>query len=250
MSAVPLTVDHVVIQAGKRQVFGPPFAHGPLSAMEIKFPHAEPRFPFSSRLVGVHASVACCTGCNGGVHDRGLIVLNEHLGGGWSGIWVRTTQRIEGPYPRWQRMLLAGGVIHDHGSTEVVDHGWMEISRGGEEPHHPPPPLPVSSADVPAELTTSLSTRSLDGTWVEFSDVVVDAAERFEPSTDGGTDRLPYTEIMFHDQAGVRSVAYLFQQQRDEVNAETRITTLRGFVHAEAPGRYVLLTDKPEDIEL
>jgi hypothetical protein len=248
-SPVPLIIDHVVMSAGSRPVFGPPFAHGPLTAMEAKVPLFERRFPFSSRLAGVHVSVACCTGCDGGVHDRGLVVLNDHLGGGWSGIWVKTAQRIEGPYPRWQRMLFAGGVIQDHGSTEVVDHGWMEISKDDEEPHHPPPPLSISTVDVPAERTTSLRSRSLDGSWVEFSDVLVEAAEPVEPPADREAGRLPYTQITFQDQSGARSVAYVFQEQRSAMEAGTRIASLRGFIHAEAPGEYVLLTDKPEDIQ-
>lgn len=250
MSAVPVTIDHVVLRAAERPAIGPSFAHGPLTALELKVPHFDQRFPFSSRFTGVHVSVACCTGCNGGVHDRGLVVLNDHLGGGWSGIWVRTPQRIEGPYPRWQRMVFAGGVIHDHGSTEVVDIGWMEISRGDEEAHYPPPPLPISAADIPAEGTTSLRSRGLDGSWVELSDLVVEDTERVEPEAERGSGRLPYTAVRFKDGSGTRSVAYLFQSQRDAVEAGTRIARLRGFIHAEVPGEYVLLTDKPEDIDL
>jgi hypothetical protein len=251
MASVPLVIDHVILSDGNQAVFGPPFAHGLISPMEIKVPNFERRFPFTSRLVGVHVSVMCCTGCDGGVHDRGLVVLNDHLGGGWSGIWVKTPQRIEGPYPRWQRMVFAGGVINDHGSTEVVDHGWMEIAKGNEAAHHSPSPLPVATVDIPAEHTTTLRARSLDGSWVEFASLVVETAERVEPGTDSRTERrLPYTEIVFSDDSGGRSIAYLYQEQREDVRAGTRIDALRGFVHAELPGQYVLVSDKPEDLKL
>ena len=68
----------------------PTFLHGPLTPVELKVPHLAPRFPFASTLVDRHVSVMCCTGCNGGVHDRDLVVVNSHVGGGWTGVWVQT----------------------------------------------------------------------------------------------------------------------------------------------------------------
>lgn len=100
-------------------------------------------FPYASTLIDKHVTVMCCTGCNGGVRGRGFVVLNNHSGGGWSSIWVKTRQSIAVPYPRWQRIMFAGGVVSEmNGSTTVVDHGWMIIKKVDEPAHHAPPPLP------------------------------------------------------------------------------------------------------------
>lgn len=62
----------------------PKFIHGIKDLTELKALQLDHQFPFASRLAGVHVSVACCTGCNGGVHDRNLVVLNHHIGGPWT----------------------------------------------------------------------------------------------------------------------------------------------------------------------
>ena len=192
------------------------------------------RSPYCSRvpLSGVHVSVACCTGCNGGVHDRGLVVLNNHTGGGWSGIWVQTAIDLPEDYARWQKIVFLGGVLRD------------------EDSHGPPPPTHITAALVPASGTETLLARSLDGCWVEFSDVVVVAARQVDPAErkhDRGT-RLPRMEIQFTDGSGTTAVAWLYQPSALKLQPGDRVATLRGFVHAESPGRYVLLGDKEEDL--
>ncbi len=89
MAPMPLTIDEVVIDdykgadgKGLGRIISPRFVHGVVTPMELKVPHFEGGFPYTSKLVGVHASVTCCTGCNGGIHDRSLVVLNNHTGGG------------------------------------------------------------------------------------------------------------------------------------------------------------------------
>jgi hypothetical protein len=257
MTDPKLTIDRVIITDFKskerkkaREAISPRFIRNVYSAMELKVPHFSETFPYSSSLVGLHVSVECCTGCNGGIHDRNLVVLNHHLGGGWSGIWVQTGKTIEAPYPRWQKVLCAGGVIAElNGSMTVVDEGWMEIYKQNEIPHHPPPPpLPIETVDLPAEQTASLICKGLDGAWVQFQDITIegavfiDAQERIR-----GAVNLPRTEILLRDHSEGRSKACLYQASGHKVTAGQQ---LRGFVHAEEPGVYVLLSDKEEDIVL
>jgi hypothetical protein len=229
---------------------GPPFVHGPLSATELKVPFFEPDFPFTSTLVGNHVSVMCCTGCNGGVHDRGLVVVNTHTGGGWSGIWVQTDREIEGPYPRWQRVLFAGGVLEeDEGSLVVRDHGWMRIVKQDEPAHHAPAPLPIQTVDLPRDRTESLTAKSLDGAWLEFRDVTVEEVEYVSTRTHGKTPSLPFWRVFFTDDSGVWSEGRLYQDDL-ELSPGHRLDELRGFGHAEESGRYVVLSDKSEDVVL
>jgi hypothetical protein len=156
-TALPLTTDQITIRnfrsglsTRSRDVISPKFIQNVHEAMELKVPYFGKTFPYASDLVGLHVSVACCTGCNGGIHDRNLVVLNHHIGGAWSGIWVQTGKTIEAPYPRWQKVLCAGGVVAElNGSMTVMDKGWMEIHKQDEIPHHAPPPLPIETADLP-----------------------------------------------------------------------------------------------------
>ena len=259
MTDQKLTIDRVTITNFKskegikaREAISPRFIQNVYSAMDLKVPHFSETFPYSSNLVGLHVSVECCTGCNGGIHDRNLVVLNHHLGGSWSGIWVQTGKTIEAPYPRWQKVLCAGGVVSElNGSMTIVDEGWMEIYKQSEIPHHPPPPLPIETVDLPAEHTASLICKGLDGAWVQFQDVTIeeavfiDAQERVR-----GAVNLPRTEILFRDQSGGRSKACLYQPLGHKVTSGQQLQQLRGFVHAEEPGVYVLLSDKEEDIVL
>lgn len=252
-----LTIDRVIITDFKsqerkrgRRAVSPRFISNVQSAMELKVPHFSETFPYGSNLVGLHVSVECCTGCNGGIHDRNLVVLNHHLGGGWSGIWVQTGKTIEAPYLRWQKVLCAGGMITElNGSMTIVDQGWMEIYKQNEIPHHPPPPLPIEAMDLPSEHTASLICKSLDGAWVQFQDITVeqavfiDAQERVP-----GAVNLARTEILFRDQSQGISKACLYQPSGHTVSTGQQLTQLRGFVHAEEPGVYVLLSDKEEDI--
>ena len=67
------------------QITTPRFIHGVKDPTELRALQLEGLFPFASRLIGVHVSVSCCTGCNGGVHDRNLVVLNHHVGGSLDG---------------------------------------------------------------------------------------------------------------------------------------------------------------------
>ncbi|MGH7712922.1 MAG: hypothetical protein ACREOG_16650, partial [Gemmatimonadaceae bacterium] len=115
MKSAPTTVDvaSVTLKGGgtrmDRARSSIRFAHGILSPMELKIPNLAPEFPYGSTLVGVHVTLECCTGCNGGVHDRNLVVLNSHIGGPWTGAWIETGKTIEAPYPRWQKVRCAGG---------------------------------------------------------------------------------------------------------------------------------------------
>lgn len=245
MTPLPQVVDRLLVRG---RPVGPRFLHGVLTPMELKVGHIADEFPFTSTRVGVHVSVACCTGCNGGVHDRGLVVINDHVGGPWTGLWVRTDLEIPTPYPRWQRTLFAGGVVDEQqGSTVVADRGWMTIEKLGEEPHHAPPPLPIETADFPREVTRSLTTRGLDGTWVEFRHVTVHDLRPVDPD---GDDRLPRVEAVVSDDSGGKAEAWLYQETARDLRPGRRIAFLRGFVHGEEPGRYVLLSDKEEDISL
>lgn len=232
------------------QVTTPRFIHGVKDPTELKALQLEGVFPFASRLIGVHVSVSCCTGCNGGVHDRNLVVLNHHVGGPWTGIWVQTAKTIEAPYPRWQKVLCAGGVISDYkGSVTVVDEGWMEIHKNLEVPHHSPPPLPVTCAQIPNSRSTTLLSKGLDASWVEFSNIVVESAEvSSPPQRTERIKRLTRNQIIFKDSSGAKSTAFLYQPSGLKVTSGARLKKLRGFVHAEAVGQYVVLSDKEEDI--
>lgn len=252
---LPLAADSIAVSglvAGDGSALGelqsPRFLHGVHSAMELKVPHAEAAFPFRSTLSGLHATVECCTGCNGGIHDRDLVVVNNHSGGGWSGIWVRTAKVIDGPYPRWQRVMFAGGILADEdGSLTLVDHGWMRVAKGDEAPHHAPPPLPVRTKDVPATRTESLLTKSLDGTWVELTDVKVVSAREVAPLKSEYSRTLRRIELLVDDGSGPAN-AWMYQPSSAKVEVGQALASLRGFVHAEAEGVYALLSDKEEDL--
>lgn len=259
MQTMPLTIDEVTIIDFKTadgeslgEFTSPRFIQGIQTPMELKVPHINESFPYASTLVGLHASVMCCTGCNGGVHDRNLVVINHHIGGSWSGIWVRTEKAIEAPYPRWQRVLFAGGVIvEENGSMMVADEGWMRVQKSDEPPHHPPPPLPIETIDLPAERTTSLLAKSLDGVWVQFEAITIESVRQVTATTaEPGTFNLPRAEVVFHDGSGGRSIARLYQPSGRAVQPGQSVKLLRGFVHAEGPGMYVLLSDKEEDISM
>lgn len=244
--------DSLVAQKNGKpvQITTPKFIHGVKDPTELKALQLESMFPFASRLIGVHVSVSCCTGCNGGVHDRNLVVLNHHVGGPWTGIWVQTAKTIEAPYPRWQKVLCAGGVIADiKGSVTVVDEGWMEIHKNLEVPHHAPPPLPVTCAQMPNSKTKTLLSKGLDASWVEFNNIVVESAELSSPTQrTAKIKRLTRNQIVFTDNSGAKSTAFLYQPTGLKVIPGTRLKKLRGFVHAEAVGQYVVLSDKEEDI--
>jgi hypothetical protein len=259
MKPMPLTIDEVMIRTLKTadgeslgEFSSPRFIQGIQTPMELKVRNFDDSYPFTSTLVGLHVSVMCCTGCNGGIHDRNLVVLNHHIGGSWSGIWVQTDKTIETPYPRWQRVLCAGGVVvEESGSTMVVDRGWMRVQKSDEPPHHAPPPLIIEATDLPTERTTSLLPKSLDGTWVQFDNITIESI-RWVEATKGasGTVSLPRTEIVFHDKSGAHSTAWLYQPSRHNLQPGQSLNQLRGFVHAEEPGIYVLLSDKEEDITI
>jgi hypothetical protein len=228
----------------------PKFIHGIKDPTELKALQLEGTFPFASRLVGIHVSVSCCTGCNGGVHDRNLVVLNHHVGGPWTGIWVQTAKTIETPYPRWQKVLCAGGVIGEHrGCVTVIDKGWMEIHKKFEEPHYPPPPLPVTCADIPNSRSKALLSRGLDASWVEFNNIQVESAELIMPHhRESRIKQLTRNQIVFTDHSGAKSTAFLYQPTGLKITVNSKLRKLRGFVHAEAVGQYVILSDKEEDI--
>jgi hypothetical protein len=251
MAPAPLTVDVVLIDdlhladgQSVGEAVSPRFVHAVQEPMRLKVPQVEPAFPFPSTLADVHVSVMCCTGCNGGVHDRGLVALNGHVGGPWTGIWIQTDRGIEGPYRRWQRILCAGGVISEEsGATTVVDRGWMTMQAAAEPPHHPPPPLRLSTLDLPLERTTSLISKSLDGVWVEFGEAAVETSERV-----GDKGGLPHTDIVITDASKGRTAVRLYQPTAAGLEAGMRLELLRGFVHAEEPGLYLVLSDKEEDL--
>ena len=228
----------------------PPFIHGIRTPMELKVPYFEREFPYASTLVGSHVTVMCCGGCNGGIHPRGLVVLNTHSGGPFSGIWVRTGLTIPAPYPRWVRVMFLGGVIEEqNGSTAVVDKGWMTVAKDNENAHHAPPPLPIETVDLPVEKTTDLLAKSLDASWVEFKRVRIESIRHVSQSSGQGWKKnLPRSELVISDKSGGRSKAWLYMKSRERLRRGKRLRMLRGFVHAEGPGIYVLLSDKEEDI--
>jgi hypothetical protein len=99
--------------------------------------------------------------------------------------------------------MFAGGVItEDAGSMTVVDREWMMVQKGDEEAHHPPPPLPITTQDLPAQRTMSLLTKSLDAAWVRFDEITVESV-RNGPSGRSDEGELPRTEITFRDGAGL-----------------------------------------------
>jgi hypothetical protein len=229
---------------------GPKFVLGVKDPSGLRGPHVENIFPYASTLIGLHVTVACCTGCNGGVHDRNLVVLNHHLGGPGTGIWIQTGKTIDAPYPRWQKVLCAGGVVSEQsGSTTVVDRGWMQIVKQFETPHHAPSALPIETVDLPNSRSKAFFHKSLDASWVQFDDIRVESAQSIEPAK-GKAEivRLARNEITFTDRSGGRTTAYLYQSSGLAVREGQPLSMLRGFVHAEKPGLYVLLSDKDEDI--
>jgi hypothetical protein len=234
------------------EVETPRFAGTIYNAMQLKVPHFTADFPYRSTLVDVHASVACCGGCNGGIHARGLSVLNSHHGGGFSGLWIHSNRSLIDPYPRWQRIICAGGVMEEkNGSLTMVDYGWMTARRDNEQPHHAPPPLPLQTVDLPVGPTRALETKALDGSYVAFNEITIEASR----SIDGGLGQrtgasVPAHEVQFTDSSGGRSIAWLYQPSAQALLPTQRIKRLAGFVHAEEVGRYILLTDKEEDISL
>lgn len=258
-SVWPLATDTVTIRrfrstgsARGLRAISPAFVRGVHDAFELKVSHFDDAFPYQSDLVGMHVSVACCTGCNGGIHDRNLVVLNHHIGGSWSGIWVQTGKPLEAPYPRWQKVLCAGGVLAEvNGSLTVVDRGWMEIRKLPETPHHAPPPLPIQTRDLPLERTESLVAKSFDGAWIELQDLVVQSATFIdaEPRVPGAVN-LPRLEVTLTDRSRGTSKACLYHESARKLKPGDTVKQLRGFVHAEQPGVYVVLSDKDEDIFL
>jgi hypothetical protein len=254
MKASPLTIDvaSVVVKGlpldRARSTIR--FAHGILSPMELKIPNLDSVFPFVSTLTGVHVTVECCTGCNGGVHDRSLVVLNSHVGGPWTGVWVQTDKTIEAPYRRWQKVRCAGGVVLElHGSTTVVDQGWMEVNKLFETPHHAPPPLAIDAADLPQGRDVTFLTKSLDGSWVQLTDVSVITAKTVDPPKSKATRRLVRNEIVVTDRSKGKAVVWLYQPSGLALKEGDRLAALRGFVHIERPGNWVILSDKEEDLE-
>jgi hypothetical protein len=250
-----LVMDQVMVEGirqdldGSAPELGPRFVHGIRAPMDLKIPYVDSQFPFGSTLAGLHVSVACCTGCNGGVHDRGLVVLNNHTGGSWSGIWVQTAQPIPEDYRRWQKVEFLGGVLRDDlGSITVVDEGWMQVRLGDETTHSAPPPARVTASDLPAEGTPSLLAFSLDASWVEFADVSVVDVARVEAAAGDGKARLSRVEARFSDASGTEAISWLYQRSSFDLSPGDHLAALRGFVHAEAPGRYVVVSDKEEDL--
>lgn len=256
MRASPLTTNEVLVKnlvlSGGRERgrhASPSFIEGIQTPVDLRAPHFLPEFPYPSTLVGKHVTVMCCTGCNGGTHHRDLVVLNHHAGGPFTGIWVRTAKTIDGPYPRWQRVMFAGGVIAEfQGATTVEDRGWMVVRKVHETPHHAPPPLPIETMDLPMKRSTALLTKGLDASWIQLSDVTVESTEAPAPARGRARVNLPRLEVILTDASGGRSVAWLYQKSAWELRPGQRLKALRGFVHAEQPGRYVLLGDKEEDI--
>lgn len=253
MKSAPLTVDVASVAvkgiAMDRSRSSVRFAHGVLTPMELKIPNIQGDFPFGSTLVGVHVTLECCTGCNGGVHDRNLVVLNSHIGGPWTGAWVQTDKTIEAPYPRWQKVRCAGGVVAErNGSTTVVDEGWMEVVKQFETPHHAPPPLAIDAADLPRGRDTTMIAKSLDGSWVQLSDVTVKSAKTVEPPPSKSTRRLTRNEITVVDRSNGEADVWLYQPSGLRLKVGDRLSTLRGFVHIERLGQLVILSDKEEDL--
>lgn len=251
MQSTPTTVDlaRVGLKGIDRARASIRFAHGVLSPMELKVPNLDPTFPFGSTLAGVHVSIECCTGCNGGVHARDLVVLNSHIGGPWTGAWVQTAKTIEAPYPRWQKVRCAGGVVVERtGSTTVVDMGWMEVIKQFETPHHAPPPLPVDAADLPKAGDRSVLAKSLDGSWIQLSDTSVVKARRVEPQLKSDRHGLIKNEVVVADRSGGQAEVWFYQPSGLKLAVGDAVKSLRGFVHIERPGHWVILTDKEEDL--
>ncbi len=247
-----LHFEGLALVGGKtsRKGSSPTFVQGIKDPSQLKVPHFESAFPYGSKLIGAHVSVSCCTGCNGGVHDRNLVVINHHVGGPWTGIWVQTAKTIDSPYPRWQKVLCAGGVMAEqNGATTIVDRGWMEIYKQLEEPHHAPPALPIETADLPNSRDKRLFLKGLDASWVQFEDIHVEnVAQVAAKARSSKSVSLRRNKITFTDRSGGRTTAYLYQPSGLKICAGQKLRMLRGFIHAEKPGLYVLLSDKEEDI--
>lgn len=127
----------------------------------------------------------------------------------------------------------------------------MVIQKSDEPAHHAPPPLPIKTEDLPAEYSTSLLSKSLDGAWVQFDNITIESATSVLTAEQGlGAGNLPRVEIVFSDGSGGHSKAWLYQPSGRKVQAHQAVQMLRGFVHAEAPGIYILLSDKEEDISI
>lgn len=257
MRSDEIVIDQINVTAlvfvGTKKPFkgsSPPFVRGVKNPTQLKVPHIESTYPYASKLVGVHVSVSCCTGCNGGVHDRDLVVINHHVGGPWTGIWVQTGKTIDAPYPRWQKILCAGGIVAEkNGATTVVDQSWMEIHKQFEEPHHAPPALLIETVDLPNSRSKSLLLKGMDASWVQFDDIRIESAEQVAPTTRASKiASLQRNVITFTDRSGGQTTAYLYQPSGFKIRAGQKLRMLRGFVHAEKAGVYVLLSDKEEDI--
>lgn len=77
METNPLVVDEVIISSLRSadgsslgRVTSPLFIQAIQTPMELRVPHFKDAFPYVSIHTGVHVSLMCCTGCNGGIHDR------------------------------------------------------------------------------------------------------------------------------------------------------------------------------------
>ena len=126
----------------------------------------------------------------------------------------------------------------------------MEIHKKFEEPHHAPPPLPIECAQLPNTNSRELLQKGLDGTWVQFDGIQVEQAQTISPTKGSKVLRLIRNEIVFSDKSGAKSTAYLYQPSGLKVRTGQKIKQLRGFVHAEGAGKYVLLSDKEQDLTL
>lgn len=125
----------------------------------------------------------------------------------------------------------------------------MEIHKQFEVPHNAPPPLPITCAQLPSEKTTQLINKGLDASWVEFSEIIIETAETTTaPEKGSRVKRLTRNRITFTDRTAGKSTAFLYQPTGLKLVSGSKVSRLRGFVHAEIPGQYVLLSDKEEDI--
>src|SRR5207237_10935166 len=80
-------------------------------------------------------------------------------------------------------------------------------------------------------------------------DVVVEEAMTVEPRRGtGGRTRLVRNVVTFTDRSGAQAEAWLYQPSGLRLRKGDRLAFLRGFVHAERRGFYVVLSDKEEDL--
>jgi hypothetical protein len=119
-------IDEMIIQRilladgnAESNVTTPRFTGAAYNALQLKVPHFAADFPCRSTLHGVHVSVACCGGCNGGMQrwdartwsfrtqTSSLRRFHRHL--------VQSFRRLIDPYNRWQRILCV--VIPTFGSV-------------------------------------------------------------------------------------------------------------------------------------